>query len=90
MENLMSKSVQIREQLTEENPEALLADGFDQALIGVARRCGQPSLAVYDRNKCIEILAQDMDWHEAEEYFEFNVSGSWMGPNTPIFLDSPF
>jgi hypothetical protein len=27
-----------------------------------------------------------MSYEEAEEYFEFNVSGAWMGPNTPLFL----
>jgi hypothetical protein len=80
----------IKEQLIDENPEALLADGFDDALIGVARRCGQPSLAVYDRTKCIEILSNDMSHEEAEEHFEFNVTGSWVGPNTPIFMYSPF
>ena len=40
----------IREQLADENPKALYADGFDGALVGIARRCGQPSLAVYSSN----------------------------------------
>lgn len=79
---------EIKQQLVDENSEALLADGFDEALIGVARRCGQLSLAVYSREKCIEILAREMG-EDAEEYFEFNVSGSWNGENTPIFLWQP-
>jgi hypothetical protein len=77
----------IREQLADENPKALYADGFDGALVGIARRCGQPSLAVYSRAKCIQILAKEMTQDEAEEYFEFNVGGSWVGENTPIFMD---
>jgi hypothetical protein len=68
--------------------EMLLADGFDEALIGTARRLSGTLVAVYDRNKCIEILARDMSPEEAEEYFEFNVEGAWMGEGTPIFIDS--
>lgn len=86
----MKRYEEIKAQITDENPDALFADGFDNALIGVARRCGQPSLAVYDREKCIKILEKRMDRMDAEEYFEYNVSGSWLGPNTPIFIASPF
>lgn len=78
----------IREQLSEENPQALFADGFDGALVGIARRCGQPALAVYSRAKCVEILAKQMSHEEAEEYIDFNVTGAWVGENTPIFMDS--
>lgn len=77
----------IREQLSEENPNALFADGFDGALVGIARRCGQPALAVYSRSKCIEILTKKMSSEEAEEYYEFNVCNAWVGENTPIFMD---
>jgi hypothetical protein len=78
----------IRDQLTEENPDALLADGFEDALIGIARRCSQPSLAVYDENKCIDILVKrdKMTWEEAVEFFEFNTLGAWVGENTPLFM----
>jgi hypothetical protein len=30
---------------------------------------------------------EDMDEEEAEEYFQFNVEGAWVGKNTPIFLE---
>jgi hypothetical protein len=77
---------EIKEVLSEENPDALFADGFDEALIGISRRCGQPSLAVYSIKKCIEILAEEMDYEDAIGYFEFNVVGAWLGEGTPIFL----
>ncbi len=69
--------------------ELLLADGFEKAFIGVGERCGQPDLAVYDRAKCLEILQtdQNMSYEEAEEFFEFNVWGSWVGEKTPMFVD---
>jgi hypothetical protein len=70
-----------------EDSEALLADDFDEALIGLAQH-GPASgrVALYDREKCIEILMRDGTAHEdAVEHFEFNVVGSWLGKKTPIF-----
>ena len=66
----------------------LLADGFEEALIGTARRLNGPLLAVYDRTRCIEVLARDMSYEEAEEFFEFNVAGAWLGEGTPMFIDT--
>jgi hypothetical protein len=80
----------IREVLAELDEEILLADGFDEALIGYAQRCGQPVLAVYDREKCIAVLMKDgISYEEADEYFEYNVVGSWVGERTPLFLCRP-
>lgn len=80
----------LEEQLKEENPEAMFADGFDDALIGICRRFGQQAVAAYDYRKCIEILTRDgMTEEEAEEYFEFNVIGAWVGEGTPAFIELP-
>lgn len=65
----------------------LLADGFEDAFIGIGRQFGN-GLAVYDRFKCIQILIEEgMTEEEAEEYFQFNVEGAYVGENTPIFLE---
>ena len=66
----------------------LKADGFDEAIIGIAQRAGHGDLVAYDEAKCIEILARDMSYEEAREYFEFNVLGAWVGDGTPIFIDT--
>jgi hypothetical protein len=29
---------------------------------------------------------EDMNFDDAEEYFEFNVVGAYVGPNTPTFI----
>lgn len=70
------------------NEEALLADGFEDAFLGMCEVFNRPPLATYDRDKCIEILVKrdEMTYEEAVEFFEFNVSGAWVGENTPIFL----
>ena len=66
----------------------LKADGFDKAIIGVADDIATSSQRlIYDVDKCIQILMdQGMSDEEAVEYFEFNVSGSYVGENTPIWL----
>ena len=65
----------------------LKADGFDDAILGLGRRCSQPDLLVYVVDKCVDILMEDgMTQEEAMEYFEFNVVGAWMGEGTPIFF----
>jgi hypothetical protein len=65
----------------------LKAEGFDKAIIGVGYRCGQEDIYVYDTEKCVKILMdQGMTEEEAIDYFEYNVVGSWVGEETPIFV----
>ena len=65
----------------------LKADGFNDAIIGVGQRCGQEDIVVYDQEKCIGILMHDgMSRQDAEEYFNFNTLGAWMGEETPIWV----
>ena len=33
----------------------LLAVGFEEAVIGISERCGDPSLVAYDADKCIQM-----------------------------------
>lgn len=77
----------IKQRISELNPEALYADGFDRALIGCAQQFNR-ALALYDKAKCIEILVKEgLSEEEACEHFEFNVVGSYVGDNTPLFYD---
>lgn len=78
---------EIKEKIAELNPEALFADGFDEALIGYVERCGTEAIAVYDEHICISVLMQQgMDCVEAQEYFEFNTKGAYVGKHTPFFF----
>ena len=76
---------QVEEFLLNFEEPILFADGFDEAIIGVAMQFNTYCVA-YDREKCIEILMEDMNFDDAEEYFEFNVVGSYVGPNGPTFI----
>ncbi|MGF9891707.1 hypothetical protein ABEX78_23895 [Priestia megaterium] len=75
-----------REDVAEIIPEALFADGFDEALIGYVQRAGM-MVALYDARKCIDVLMinDDMSEEDALEYFHYNVLGAWVGENTPVF-----
>lgn len=87
------RGARLREQIADENPEALFADGLDEALIGPMRRCGQPTLAAYSYRKAVEALMrpgsmfdEGLSYDDAVEWMEFNVVGAWMGPNTPAWV----
>ena len=71
--------------LSEEYPDLLKADGFDEAIIGVVERLGTQAIC-YDTEKVIEILMRDMPEEEAWEYFQYNIAGAWVGEHTPFFL----
>jgi hypothetical protein len=62
--------------------QLLKADGFDEAIIGIDE---QTMRLIYSTSKCIEILSRDMDEEDAIEYFNFNVKGSYVGEQTPIW-----
>lgn len=67
--------------------EILVADGLEEAFIGVAQQYNK-YFALYDRDAAIKIFMDrdDMTLEEAEEWFEFNVVGAWVGENTPAFV----
>lgn len=77
-----------REEIAEINPEALLCDGFDEAIIGIAERINLGPVVAYSVDKIIDIMVDrdGMTYEEAMEYYEYNILGSWMGDNTPIFI----
>lgn len=74
--------------------EAILyADGYIKAFCGVATRLDHPSVAAYDQEALLKILADSFRdevgeeaEEDAEEFFAFNISGAWMGDTTPMFV----
>ena len=70
---------QIIEQYYEE--EFLIADGFDDAILGVEENSMR---IIYSVSKCVEILQkEDMSYEDAMEHFTYNVSGAYVGDKTP-------
>jgi len=71
----------------------LLADGFDDAFIGVGDNSEGNPVAVYSIEKCLNILAEQFKDEEdamgdAVDFFEFNVKGSYVGEFTPMFVNT--
>ena len=74
--------------ISDEYPDLLTADGFDEAILGVVERINL-LVVCYDRNKIIEILMtrDGMDEEEAWEYYQLNIAGAWVGESTPVFIE---
>jgi hypothetical protein len=68
----------------------LKADGLDSAVIGV--QVGEPMRLIYSVSKVIEHLVteDEMDLEDALEHFEFNIRGSYVGEQTPIWCDDMY
>lgn len=64
----------------------LIYDGFDEAITGLASRCGENTVVAYNIDKIIEILMRrdKMSFEEALEYYSFNMEGAYMGDCTPV------
>ena len=77
--------------------EGLTTDGFDDCIIGIGRQFNI-DLVVYDQDKIIKKLAKEFassckncsdecDHNlQAEEYFNFNIIGAYVGVNTPVYI----
>ena len=78
------------EEIAEVNPDALLADGFDDAIIGMAERMNLGPVVAYSKEKMVDIMMNrdGMSWLEAVEYYEYNIRGAWVGEFGPVFIDT--
>jgi len=69
--------------------EALLMeprDQYDSCLVGVGYRFHDGPLAVYDIDRVLSVLGEEMSEGDAQEWFEYNTLGAWVGEGTPIFV----
>ena len=62
---------------------------FDEAIIGVATNAVGMLAVAYSEPKIIELLIRhnQMTPDDAMEHYQFNILGSYMGENTPVFID---
>ena len=76
------------DEIAEINPEAMMADGFDNAILGMCIQFGDEPIVAYDYEKCINILMErdGMNRTDAIDFMEFNVIGAYVGLNTPVFI----
>lgn len=74
----------LKERIEEINPDAMLADGLDEALAGFDSK----GRAIYHIEEILGILMQrdGMSEEEAQEFFDFNIEGAYVGEYTPIYM----
>ena len=75
---------ELLESITEFNPEAKLADGFDDSILGYDTK----GRVIYSVNTILDTLVNrdGMDYDEAQEYFGFNIECAYIGEYTPIYM----
>jgi hypothetical protein len=75
---------ELLETISEFNPEAKLADGFDDSILGYDTK----GRVIYSVNSILDTLVNrdGMDYDEAQEYFGFNIECAYIGEYTPIYM----
>jgi len=75
---------ELLESITEFNPEAKLADGFNDSILGYDTK----GRVIYSVNSILDTLVNrdGMDYDEAQEYFGFNIECAYIGEYTPIYM----
>ena len=80
------KQHRIRNILIEENPEAILVDGLDKALLGINR--DNNPIGVYSYLKSIEALVEKgLSEEEALEQYHTQQKVAIIDENLPIWID---
>jgi hypothetical protein len=77
------------EEALAENEACLLEprDEYDSCVIGIGYRFSSGPLAVYSIPKVLKVMeGWGMDEEGAQEFFEYNTVGAWMGDGTPLFI----
>lgn len=67
------------------DPETVVYPEFEHCVVGFVERIGQPPVIAYDRALVLDVLRADLG-DDAEEYFDYNVLGAYVGPFTPCFI----
>ena len=73
-------------------------DPYDKGFMGIGFQQYKGPVAVYDREKCVDALAEEIandgdsddedtdPYTDAVEFFSFNTEGAWVGEGTPIII----
>ena len=67
---------------------AIILDGLDDAIVGVTVEFGNGRRVLYSADKILNILMErdGMTWHEAVEFYDYNILGLHAGEQNPVFL----
>lgn len=77
-----------RQKIAEIDGDILLVDDFDSAIVGIYTPPYEPTIAVYDKEKCINIIMEkySLNYQLAKEYFDFNILRACVDSEFPLFI----
>lgn len=87
---MMTKENPVIDKIVELNPEAIVLDGLDDAIVGVGYSKDLEPRLIYSISKIILILMErdKMTQLEAVEFYDYNIADGYFGNHGPIFLES--
>ncbi len=88
---MMEEENPVLEHITELNPEAIVLDGLDDAIVGIGHSKDLEPRLIYSINIIILTLMErdKMTQQEAIEFYDYNIADGYFGNHGPIFLELP-
>jgi|TARA_R110000803_G_scaffold112660_7_gene181054 hypothetical protein len=76
----------IIENVSTSNPQAIILDGLDEAIIGMSE--GSNPIFMYSVEICIAISMRDNEWdyETAVEFLDYNTFNTYYGDYSPKFI----
>lgn len=80
------------EEMKEFAEGAIILDGLDDAIMGIAEEFGNGYRIVYSKSKIFGILMNrdGMTEEEAIEFYEYNILGLYASPQNAIFFEDTY
>ena len=71
---------------------AIILDGLDEAIMGIAEEFGNGYRIVYSKSKIFGILMNrdGMTEEESIEFYEYNILGLYASPQNAIFFEDTY
>lgn len=87
MNNQKETHTSIIKNVSKANPNAIILDGLDEAIIGAT--INSNPVFLYGKESCIAISMRDNDWdyETALEFLEFNTFNTYYGDYSPKFVN---
>ena len=80
------------EEMKEFAEGAIILDGLDEAIMGIAEEFGNGYRIVYSKSKIFSILMNrdGMTEEESIEFYEYNILGLYASPQNAIFFEDTY
>ena len=70
-----------------EEDKLMSMDGYEDCIVGIVEQFGRPPILCYNKILVMQKMIDDgASPEEAEEYFDYNQIGAYVGESTPCFL----